>query len=146
MGLFSSFSGKREKEIDLTDYEAVVFLAYLLYGKDGNFSGSEVNVFLGTVKKFFPNPDGFDPDIYFPHFGSLLLAHSKQDLIAHCVSSISADKYETLFVYLADGVLADGVLTSDEENTMEKLKESFKISDEKAAKIIEVMLIKNREF
>lgn len=146
MGLFDSYEKKTKiNEIDLNEFEAAIFLAYMSYGSKADYEGLEVNVYLSTIKKFYPNRDDFDFDVYVPHFGEIMANNSRDDLIKHCASVINKDHRETVFTFLVDGVLADGHLSGEEEIIIESLQNQFEISNELASKIIEVMIIKNKD-
>ncbi len=57
---------------------------------------------------------------------------------------LQADLRETAFAVAADLTLADGVLAKGEKDILTKIQESLDVPEDKAANIIEVMLIKNR--
>lgn len=146
MGLFDSYEKKTKiNEIDLNEFEAAIFLAYMAYVSVGELTGLEMNVFMTTVQKFYPNRDEFDFETYYAHFDNILNNNDRKALVSHCVSVIKSDHRETVFTFIVDGVLADGHLTDEEERIIESLKTQFDISNDLASKIIEVMIIKNKD-
>lgn len=144
MNLFKSFSGKREKPIYVHKHEAVLILAYILYGKDAS-NTLEYGMCISTLKKFHPNHDQIDLADNFSLYDAMLLVNKKEDVISACISEIPNENRESAFAYLVDGILSDGVLTNEEETTISLIKEEMNISDSVASKIIEVMLIKNKD-
>jgi hypothetical protein len=60
------------------------------------------------------------------------------------IDSLSPELYETAFTLSVDVVLSDGVVTREERDFISKLQQKLNVGNRLAAKILEVILIKNR--
>ena len=74
----------------------------------------------------------------------MLKSHGFEQLAKMSVDTLSPEFYETVFVIATDIMLADGILEKEEQRFILQLKQQLKIKDELAAKIGEVMIIKNK--
>ena len=139
MGLFDKIkTGKRP--IDLNKEECILFLPYHFYAK-GSLDGLEGNVFIGTMQSFL-GLDEVDYDSYFNHFDILLQKYSSEELISHCLEKIGKENHLKLFIYLTEGVLADGALDDDEQKKINYATKLMDIDNEFASKVIDVMIKK----
>ncbi|OPY15911.1 MAG: hypothetical protein A4E23_01913 [Methanomethylovorans sp. PtaU1.Bin073] len=80
-------------------------------------------------------------------FNKLVGVIKRQGVDALVTSSkeiLPVDLRETAFAVASDLTLADGVLAKGEKDILTKIQESLGVPEDKAANIIEVMLIKNR--
>ncbi len=139
MGLFDNIKTTR-KPIDLNEQECYLFLPYHFYAK-GSLDGLEGNVFMGTMQSFL-KVDEVDYDSYFNHFDILLKEYTSEELIDHCLDKIDKRQYLKLFIYLTEGVLADGGLDDDEQKKINYATKLMDIDNEFASKVIDVMIKK----
>lgn len=65
-------------------------------------------------------------------------------LINGSITYIHIDSRDTLFAKCCEIIIADGVVTKEEEKILEYLRQRLDLNEELAKKIIEVMIIKNK--
>lgn len=75
---------------------------------------------------------------------SLLSEHGLPAILTGCAKAIPADLRPTTFALAADLLLADGRIADSEKTFLEELQAVLDIDDGTAAKIFEVLSIKNR--
>lgn len=116
-------------------------IIYAAVGSDGEISESEINTIVATVqsKSIFNNTNGVE---LFRSVGMACNKVGSQALVDGATDSISEGMRPTLFAIVTEMVLADGIVTKEEQTMLEYISSKLCISSEIANKIIEVMLIK----
>lgn len=142
MGLFDKFTGGTPQ----IENEKEAFFAVIFAGTaaDGEISEEEVQelVSILTKKQMFRNTD--IRAIYNKTIKIFRSVGSAIGMIDIAAPKVSNEMKETLFATCVDIVLADGLVQAKEKEFVEKLKTALSISDEKAEKIVEVIIIKNK--
>lgn len=134
------------ESISLSQSEAFAGILIASAASDGNISKKEqecIRFTLSQIRLF----KGWSNDQYSSMFTKLiavLKARKIEQFIKMSADALSPEFYETAFVISTDIMLADGVLEKKEQSFILHLKQHLKIKDELAAKIGEVMIIKNK--
>lgn len=150
MGLFdkihssTSFTSKNEGYTPLSDYEAWVAILYAAISVDGEVSDVEIDAMarLLLFKNKFLNID------IIPFYKNALQAKSKfgtQHIIDNSALIIKEDDKQTVLALVAELILSDGIITDKEKELIEYITTKLNINEATAAKIIEVILIKNKD-
>ena len=150
MGLFDkirssvSSASKNERYTPLSDYEAWVGMLYAAIAADGEVSEVEIDALIRLV--LFKNKfTGLD---IIPFYKNALQAKNQfgiQHIIDSCSLLIKDDDKPTLLALVAELILSDGIITDKEKEVIEYITARLNIDEPTAAKIIEVMLIKNKD-
>ncbi|MDX2232067.1 MAG: tellurite resistance TerB family protein [Leptolyngbyaceae cyanobacterium bins.349] len=74
----------------------------------------------------------------------LLKREGSSALFAAAKSSLPYELAPSAFAVATDLILADGVVTDEEQSFLNQLYEALDIPDDVAVKIVEVMMIKNQ--
>jgi hypothetical protein len=142
MGLFDNIKHTEEDKFELTTVEKYLYLPYYCFIDDG-YNGREIGVFFDVYSTFF---DGdFDYEYYIDKLMSKHLLHGDGEnnaLLDYCVAGINSDHYTKLFIFLVEGVFADGHVDKAEKKKIETLAEKLKVDKETATKIVEVSMLK----
>lgn len=150
MGLFDSlFSSKQSTTVNnsyspLSDYEAWVAVLYAAMSSDGDVSDIEIDVMARSLlykNKF----NGID---IVPLYKTVMIArqqYSTAHIIEQAAPLINEQEKATLLALAAELVLSDGLLQEKEKEVLEFITEKLSIDDALAARIIEVILIKNKD-
>jgi tellurite resistance protein len=147
MGLFDKITQKNS-DLDgpLTAPEAFAAIALAAVASDGYLSEEEAQTIPFTLSrmKLFK---GYSDDMMRRLFDRLL-ALLQQDgvtaLFDTAQDSLDADLRETAFTVATDLVLADGVVTEEEEQFLKDLEGALGVDSALAQSVIQVMQIKNR--
>ncbi|RKZ41112.1 MAG: tellurite resistance protein TerB [Gammaproteobacteria bacterium] len=145
MGWFSS-SKAPTSEDTFSKQEAFLAIALATSAADGNIDESEVKgifAYLLQMRMY----DGYTEKQVSEMFNKLVTILQNEDvggLIAIAKSSLPDELRETAFVCAIDIALADGVIEDGEKAMLEELQQVMDVSDEVGAKMMEVMMIKNR--
>lgn len=75
---------------------------------------------------------------------SILKRQGASALIQSAQASLPFELRETAFAIATDLVLADGVVTKEEQDFLNELYQVLEVPNASAMKIVEVMMIKNR--
>lgn len=142
MGLFDDLKHTEEDKFELSTVEKYLYLPYYCFIDDG-YNGREIGVFFDVYSTFF---DGdFDYEYYIDKLMSKHVLHGDrqiEELLDYCISGINADHYVKLFIFLVEGVFADGHVDKAEKAKIEILSEKLKVDQETASKIIDVAMLK----
>jgi tellurite resistance protein len=147
MGLFDKFfSGQATTSESLNAAEAFASIALAAVASDGYLSEEEAQSipFILSRMKLYEN---YSDDMMRRLFDKLLGTLQRDGvgaLFAAANETLPSELRETAFVVAADLVLADGVVTDEEQAFLDQLFKALKISEETAAKVVDVMIIKNR--
>ena len=147
MSLFEKVSGvPRQNSVALSPAEAFAGIALIAVAADGYLADAEAQVLSSTLRRMnlFRS---FSGDVIRGMLDRLLRILQQQGiklLFDAAIQSLPSDLYETIFAVVTDLVLADGAISSEEEQLLNDLYQALELSEEMAVKIIDVMLIKNR--
>jgi uncharacterized tellurite resistance protein B-like protein len=147
MGLFDQFIKKPEiKDINykpLSDFEAWIGILYACMSADGKVSDVEIDSLsrMIVMKQKF---SGIDISPLYDSVAEAKLKLGGIGLIEACSDFVNEHDKDTLFSMAIEIVLADGIIEKDEERVIELIADRMKIDSELVAKIIQVMLIRNR--
>lgn len=147
MGLFDKLSSSRKQsQTTLSPAEAFAAIALLAVAADGYAADSEINAVMTSLYRMqlFRSYPGDVVRKMFDRLLNLLQRQGADVLLNAALASLPHELGETAFAITTDIVLADGEVTQEEEEFLNKLYRALEISEEIAVKIIDVMLIKNR--
>lgn len=144
MGFFDSILKVTTPEIK-TEKEAYAAIIYASMAIDGEISEEEVHDLIEMVahNKMFKGAN--INDIFKTIAGNYKAAGSFEKMVDLAIPLIKEGNKEKLFITVVDVVLSDGIVAPIEKELIEKLKSGLNISDDLAAKAVEVLLIKNKE-
>ena len=130
----------------LTSAEAFAAIALAAVASDGYLSEEEAQSipFILSRMKLFKD---YSDDMMRRLFDKLLARLQSKGVEALFVSakdSLDQELRETAFTMATDLVLADGVVTEEEEQFLKDLEDKLEISSELALQVVRVMTIKNR--
>ncbi|MDY6939469.1 MAG: tellurite resistance TerB family protein [Cyanobacteriota bacterium] len=147
MSLFEKISGiPRQNSVALNPAEAFAGIALIAVAADGYLADAEAQVLSSTLRRMhlFRSHSG---DVIRGMLDRLLRILQQQGvkvLFDAAIQSLPTDLYETTFAIVTDLVLADGAISTEEEQLLNDLYRVLELSEEMAIQIIDVMLIKNR--
>jgi hypothetical protein len=147
MGFFSSILKDNSlSNVKITDEkEAFVTVLVACASTDDYVSNEEWKSIWAAIcdKNYFINEDGFA--LYDKAVNNYRkLNKSCSALIEAAVPAIPNDLKASVFSYAVDLVLADGIVTKEEEEVLDFLKKKFAVDDELSNKMAEAFLVKNR--
>jgi tellurite resistance protein len=156
MGLLNTMLGGAHKvqgvgrtnkaQESLSPAEAFAAIAIAAVAADGYLSEEEIegmSSMLGRMHLFKAYPQ----DVINRMFDWLLEILNRDGigaLFAIAQSSLPPELSETAFAVAADLILADGMVTEEEQEFLNQLCAALNIPSDLAVKIVEVMMIKNR--
>lgn len=147
MGLFDKITQKNS-DLDgpLTAPEAFAAIALAAVASDGYLSEEEAQTIPFTLSRM-QLFKGYSDDMMRRLFDRLL-ARLQQDgvsaLFSSAQDSLGAELRETAFTVATDLVLADGIVTEEEEQFLKDLEGALGVDSTLAQSVIQVMQIKNR--
>jgi tellurite resistance protein len=147
MGLFDRMGGLRQQtEIALGPADSFAAIAYLAIAADGYAAATEIQGLMTSLYRMqlYRSYPGDVMRKMFDRIQSIVQRQGSEALLNAAVSSLPDDLRETVFAVTTDLILADGEVTSEEENLLNGLCSALRIPEQTALKIIDVMLIKNR--
>jgi len=145
MGWFTSTKTPTSSD-SFTKQEAFLGIALATSAADGTIDESEAKgifAYLLQMRMF----DGYTDRQMSDLFKKLVTVLQNEDvagLVAIAKSSLPSELRETAFTCAVDIALADGVIEDSEKALLEELQQVLEVSDEMGAKILEVMMVKNR--
>ncbi len=126
--------------------EAEAFMAILLGAvySDGKMHEKEVAQLSLSLdsKRLFA---GLELHDIAEKLGPVIKESGFEDLIKVAATKLTKEQKESAFAIATDLILVDGVVTLSEKTFLDDLKAKLGISPDLANKIIEVMLLKNRD-
>jgi tellurite resistance protein len=147
MSLFDRVSRTREQSsVALSPAESFAAITLVAVAADGYLSDEEsqsISTTLCRMQLFRSYPREVIGKL-FDRLCAILKRQGSEALLDLALNSLPHDLYETAFAVTADLVLADGEVSSEEEDLLNQLYRVLGISEATAVKIIDVMLIKNR--
>lgn len=147
MGLFDKVFGTQNQVQELlSPAEAFAAITLAATASDGYLSDEEargISFVLSRMKLFRSYPN----DVMNRMFDKLLSIMKRQGintLFNHAKESLPEELREAAFAVATDLVLADGIVTHEEQDFLNDLYQALEIAGDTATQIVEVMLIKNR--
>lgn len=145
MGLFDTmFNNVPDEKVytPLDIREAYASVLYCCANAEGNIGDEEI-VFIDSLfltMSIFRDHDGAE---YLQTAEKNCLNYSPDRLIEGSFRFIKKELHAQLFSYCCDVFLADGVVTDEEKQILEKIAQIAEIDDETSKKIVEVAIIRN---
>jgi len=145
MGWFTSSKVPSSSD-SFTKQEAFLAIALAASAADGTIDDSETDSIFGYMlqMRMF---DDYTDDQMSDTFDKLVKILDNEDiggLVAIAKSSLPSELRETAFACAVDITLADGVIEAEEKELLEELQQVLEVSDDMGSKILEVMIVKNR--
>lgn len=144
MGIFDKLLSKNESYCPRSEHEAWVAILYTCISIDGEVSDVENDAFLRLL--LFKNK--FAGIEVVPLYKSAMVAKKTfggRHIIDTSALLIKEEDRQTVLALAAELVLADGIVTQKEKELLEYVATKLGIDEQLAAKIFEVILIKNRD-
>lgn len=145
MGLFDKLvSGT--SSAPFTQPEAFAAILIAVIAADGDISEEEKDDFVARVTrmKLFRAIHGKEFSSLIDKLFRILRKEGPNELALRGAEALRADLKATAFAVATDMIFSDGSVEEEETSLLEKLQRSLGISDEVAAKIVEVIELKNR--
>ncbi|WP_321420314.1 tellurite resistance TerB family protein [uncultured Methanomethylovorans sp.] len=147
MGLFDKVRGIKEAEqTKLNKEEAFAAVSLAAVAADGEITEDEARgLFTSLLRmKLYEQFNDKQMSAMFKKLVGIIKNQGVEALVTSSKEVLPVELRETAFAVATDLTLADGVLAKGEKDILTKIQESLGIPEDKAANIIEVMLIKNR--
>ena len=147
MGLFDKTAKPATDDgAALTAPEAFAAIALAAVASDGYLSEEEAQSIPFTLSrmKLFQSYSDDKMRRLFDKLLARLQSKGVETLFSSAKDSLDSQLRETAFVTATDLVLADGVVTAEEEQFLKDLEDKLEISSELALQVVRVMTIKNR--
>lgn len=143
MGFFDTLLKVSKPELK-SEKEAYAAIIYATMAIDGEISEEEVHDLIEMVSmdKMFKGTN--INDLFKTIAANYKAAGSFDKMVEVAIPLITNEHKDKLFVTVVDIVLSDGIIAQKEKDLIEKLKSGLHISDDLAAKAVEVLLIKNK--
>lgn len=146
MGLFDKFTGRSSSDAPLDKAEGFAAIMLAVVAADGDISDEEAEDFTARAARMrlFADMSGSPFHKMIEKLCRILKRETPEDLIKRAVPALTPELRETAFVVAVDMVFADGSVEDEEKELVEKLQAELGISDDLAAKILDVMILKHR--
>jgi tellurite resistance protein len=147
MGLFDKVFGTQSQVYEvLTPAEAFAAITLAATASDGYLSDEEARSISATLSrmKLFRSYSNDVINRMFDKLLGVLRREGLDTLFNLAKESLPYDLKEAAFAVAADLVLADGIVTREEQDFLNDLCHALDISRHIATQIVEVMVIKNR--
>ncbi|GAA6619032.1 tellurite resistance TerB family protein [Scytonema sp. NUACC26] len=147
MGLFDKVFGTQSQVYEiLTPAEAFAAITLAATASDGYLSDEEARSISATLSrmKLFRSYSNDVINRMFDKLLGVLRREGLDTLFNLAKESLPYDLKEAAFAVAADLVLADGIVTREEQDFLNDLCYALDISRNIATQIVEVMVIKNR--
>lgn len=145
MGLFGNVFGEKSTQ-RFTSAEAFAGVLLGAVACDGHISGEEADG-LWVITQRMRLYDNWTGEKFSSMMSKLVKLHKREGddvLLQKCAASLPDELCETVFANACDLVLADGEVEDEEEEFINKLQRILNIPNDTAAKIADVIVIKNR--
>ena len=147
MGLFDGGSSQLQaSDIKLEPAEAFAAIALIAVAADDVITASESQALttLFSRMQLFSKYSEEEMRESIDRLLGIIKNKEIKPLFDAAVAALPEDLKETVFAVTTDLVLADGELAEEEEQLLNELYNSLKISEEMADKIMEVISLKNK--
>lgn len=145
MGLFDNMFNNmpaEKKFIPENIREAYSVALYCCASAEGKISDDEI-LFIDCMFQTMPVFKDHDGADYLLNAEKTYKNYRLQDLLEGSFSFVKETMRPQLFCYCCDIFLADGVVTDEEKEILEKIAEVSGIDEEISKKIVEVAIIRN---
>ncbi|MEB3182716.1 MAG: tellurite resistance TerB family protein [Nostocaceae cyanobacterium] len=150
MGLFDKVFNiqnlQSQTQQTLSPAEAFAAICLAATASDGYFSEEEargISFILSRMQLFKSYPHDVINRMFDKLVG-ILKRQGVSNLLNLAKQSLPYELRDTAFAVATDLVLADGVVTQEEQNLLNELYQALEVSPEVATQIVQIMLIKNR--
>ena len=147
MGLFDKVFGTQTKVQDMfSPAEAYAAITLAAIAADGYLADEEVEGFITSLNRM-PLFKSYSGDVMrrmIDKLFSILKRNGVNALFDAAKQSLPHEMAPSAFAVAVDLILADGVVTEEEQEFLNNLYQALDINDEVAVKIVEVMMIKNQ--
>lgn len=128
----------------LNEKEAFIGILYACMNSNGGISDVETDRILQVLvfKKIFKDYDVVGP---YKRVAMACMKSGEKNVINECAPLITNENKEMLFAIVMDLMLSDGLLEQEEKDTIEYLAVALSIPESRAATIIDVILVKNKD-
>lgn len=146
MGLFSKFLQGDSEINSLSNEESFIGIIVSITAADGDISDEETADLISilnkskTISKLDSNNFKKAVDKVF----RVLKVNGVEKLLELSMNGLNETLQVGLFSLACDLAYSDGYIEKAEEQVLERLKDCFKISDEDAINIVQVITIKNK--
>ena len=149
MSLFNKVSAsnvRRQQDLSLSPAEAFAAITLIGIASDGYLAHEEAVTVMSNLQRMhlFRSYPSEVLGRMLNRLGLLLQQMGVNGLLNLALEYLPHDLSETAFAVTTDIVLADGTVTEQEENLLNKLYRDLSIPEATAIKIIDVMMIKNK--
>lgn len=145
MGLFDKITGGGSAA-PFTPPEAFAAIMLAVVAADGDISDEERDDFVARanrMKLFRDIPGGAFSDIIDKLF-RILRKEGSTELATRGAAALPPTLKATAFAVATDMIFADGTVEDEERILVEKLQRDLGVDDDLAAKVVEVLAIKNQ--
>ncbi|MDB9313958.1 tellurite resistance TerB family protein [Spirulina sp. CS-785/01] len=148
MGLFDRFreSGTVEQQVTLGPAEGFAGVMLLVVAADGYLAEDELNLLSVTLgrMRLFRSYSGDVMRRMFDNLGGILRRQGSDALFNAAIATLPHDLYDTTFAVATDLVLADGQVSTEEEELLGSLARALNLPQDTINSIIQTMIIKNK--
>lgn len=149
MGLFDKLFNSNSQSFDFTprtELDAWVGIFYACASIDGEVSEIESDLLNQCLvfKSWFDTSETEYVMQPYRKAQSVISVIGSHAIIDACIGFISEDRKNTLFCFIVEVLMVDGVLADAEKEIIEYLQNKLNISDEIAIKILDVFFIRNK--
>ena len=147
MGLFDKVFGTQTKAQEMfSPAEAYAAIALAAIASDGYLADEEVEGFITNLNRMqlFRSYSGDVMRRMIDKLFGILKREGVGALFNAAKSSLPHEMAPSVFAVATDLVLADGVVTEQEQDFLNQLYQALEIPDEIAVKVVEVMMMKNQ--
>ena len=145
MGLFDNMFNNMPAEKKFTPEdirEAYSVVLYCCANAEGKIGDEEI-IFIDCLFQTMPIFKEYDGAEYLLNAEKIFKNYRLQDLITGSFNYVKENLRPQLFCYCCDIFLADGIVTDEEKEILEKIAEVSGIDEETTKKIVEVAIIRN---
>lgn len=132
--------------VAFTDEEAVLAILFLAATADNEIAPEEEEMVIATSNRMKllrkQSIEAFNDMVEKVRNG--IDARGREDVFAAATKALPAEVRETVYALAADVVFVDGTVRPEENEYLRMVQEALQVPDDLAAKVIEVMRIKNR--
>ena len=147
MGLFDRVLGiQTTTQATFSPAEAYAASTLAAIASDGYLADEEVEGFITNLNRMqlFKSYSGDVMRRMIDKLFGIMKRDGVEVLFGLAKASLPHEMAPSAFAVAADLILADGVVTAEEENFLNQLYGALELSEDIAVKIIEVMMLKNR--
>lgn len=147
MGLFDNLLGTQNRvQETFSPAEAYAAITLAAIASDGYLAEEELDGFVTSLNRMqlFKSYSGDVMRRMIDKLFGILKRDGVEALFNTAKSSLPYEMAASAFAVATDLILADGVVTEEEQDFLNQLYAALEIPSEMAVKIVEVMMIKNR--